>query len=235
MSRTLTARIDDPALDVHADDVLVLRNAGPKGAPGMPEAGYLPIPRKLARDGVKDMVRISDARMSGTAFGTIVLAHHAGVRRRRAARVRAHRRSHSSGCRGAPHRPADQRRRAGGAHARYRITPPRPPPARGYAALFHREVLQADEGCDFDFCARTLSANDDGPATHARCAMPCFFYGLTKRNTNLSVGIFESPDDTSSVSAGIAQEIAFGFEHEAGLRHLRDDDGLVDAMQRLAR
>ncbi len=61
------------ALDVRAEDVLVLRNAGPKGAPGMPEAGYLPIPRKLARAGVKDMVRISDARMSGTAFGTIVL------------------------------------------------------------------------------------------------------------------------------------------------------------------
>src|SRR5205807_296767 len=60
-------------LDVNADDVLVLRNAGPKGAPGMPEAGYLPIPKKLGRAGVKDMVRISDARMSGTAFGTIVL------------------------------------------------------------------------------------------------------------------------------------------------------------------
>ena len=69
----MARRIDDPALDVNADDVLVLRNAGPKGAPGMPEAGYLPIPQKLARAGVKDMVRISDARMSGTAFGTIVL------------------------------------------------------------------------------------------------------------------------------------------------------------------
>src|SRR5450756_1761299 len=69
----MTLRVDDPALDVTADDVLVLRNAGPKGAPGMPEAGYLPIPRKLGRAGVKDMVRISDARMSGTAFGTIVL------------------------------------------------------------------------------------------------------------------------------------------------------------------
>ena len=69
----MTLRVDDPALDVTADDVLVLRNAGPKGAPGMPEAGYLPIPMKLARAGVKDMVRISDARMSGTAFGTIVL------------------------------------------------------------------------------------------------------------------------------------------------------------------
>src|SRR5258708_1376203 len=69
----MTMRGADPALEVSADDVLVLRNAGPKGAPGMPEAGYLPIPKKLARAGVKDMVRISDARMSGTAFGTIVL------------------------------------------------------------------------------------------------------------------------------------------------------------------
>ena len=69
----MAARIDDPALDVTADTVLVLRYAGPKGAPGMPEAGYLPIPKKLARAGIKDMVRISDARMSGTAFGTIVL------------------------------------------------------------------------------------------------------------------------------------------------------------------
>ena len=69
----LAERIDDPNLDVKEDDVLVLRNAGPKGAPGMPESGYIPIPKKLAEAGVKDMVRISDARMSGTAFGTIVL------------------------------------------------------------------------------------------------------------------------------------------------------------------
>ena len=68
----LAARIDDPALDVLPEDVLVLQNAGPIGA-GMPEAGYLPIPAKLARSGVKDMVRISDARMSGTAFGTVIL------------------------------------------------------------------------------------------------------------------------------------------------------------------
>ena len=69
----LAARGDDPKLDVKADDILVLRNAGAKGAPGMPEAGSFPIPMKLARAGVKDMIRISDARMSGTAFGTIVL------------------------------------------------------------------------------------------------------------------------------------------------------------------
>jgi dihydroxy-acid dehydratase len=69
----LANRIDDPDLDVHADDILVLKNAGPRSDACMPEAGYLPIPKKLARAGVKDMLRISDARMSGTAFGTIVL------------------------------------------------------------------------------------------------------------------------------------------------------------------
>ena len=69
----LAARIDDPHLEVTADSVLVLRNSGPKGAPGMPEWGQLPIPAKLLRAGVSDMVRISDARMSGTSFGTVVL------------------------------------------------------------------------------------------------------------------------------------------------------------------
>ena len=69
----LAARIDDPDLDVTADDILVLQNAGPHQRAAMPEAGYLPIPKKLATKGVKDMVRMSDARMSGTAFGTIVL------------------------------------------------------------------------------------------------------------------------------------------------------------------
>src|SRR5436309_12632656 len=69
----LSARIDDPALDVTPDDFLMLQNAGPLSASGMPEAGYLPIPGKLARAGIKDMVRISDARVSGTAYGSIVL------------------------------------------------------------------------------------------------------------------------------------------------------------------
>ena len=73
----LAARIDAPDLDVTADDFLVLQNAGPKSGYAMPEAGYLPIPAKLARAGVKDMVRISDARMSGTAYGTVVL--HGGL------------------------------------------------------------------------------------------------------------------------------------------------------------
>src|SRR5213078_772390 len=69
----LNRRIDDPNLDVRPDAVLVLRNAGPVGGPGMPEWGFLPIPRKLLAAGVRDMVRVSDARMSGTAFGTVVV------------------------------------------------------------------------------------------------------------------------------------------------------------------
>ena len=69
----LAARIDDPALDVTPQDIMVLQNAGPHAPECMPEAGYLPIPKKLAQKGVKDMIRVSDARMSGTAFGTIVL------------------------------------------------------------------------------------------------------------------------------------------------------------------
>ena len=71
--KDLSNRIDDPNLKVSEKDILILRNAGPSTDSGMPEAGYLPIPKKLAKKGVKDMVRISDARMSGTAFGTIIL------------------------------------------------------------------------------------------------------------------------------------------------------------------
>jgi dihydroxy-acid dehydratase len=145
------ARIDDPALDVTADDVLVLRYAGPIGAPGMPEAGYLPIPKKLARAGVKDMVRISDARMSGTAFGTIVLhmvpeAQAGGP----LALVRTGDRISLD---------VEARRiellvdEAELAQRRAAWTPPPPPPGadRGYLSLYLRSVLQADEGCDFDF------------------------------------------------------------------------------------
>src|SRR5262249_7404889 len=147
----LTWRIDDPALEVGAEDVLVLRNAGPKGAPGMPEAGYLPIPRKLAAAGVRDMLRLSHARMNRTAFGTIVL-HIAPE-------------SAVGGPLGlvqdgdeimldVPARrldllvdEAELSRRAA------KRPPPRPAPARGYARLFHDTVLQADRGCDFDFLA----------------------------------------------------------------------------------
>ncbi|WP_018262288.1 IlvD/Edd family dehydratase [Methylobacterium sp. WSM2598] len=155
----MAARIDAPDLDVGADDVLVLRNAGPKGAPGMPEAGYLPIPKKLARQGVKDMVRISDARMSGTAFGTIVLhvtpesavgGPLALVRTGDAIRLDvAGRRIDLL---------VDEAELA----RRQAALPEAPRPAwarRGYARLFHDTVTQADEGCDFAFMA------PDGGAT----------------------------------------------------------------------
>jgi dihydroxy-acid dehydratase len=148
----LTDRIDDPDLDVGPDDVLVLRNAGPKGAPGMPEAGYLPIPKKLARAGVKDMVRISDARMSGTAFGTIVLhiAPEAAVGGplalvRNGDLIRldvAERRIELI---------VDESELTARASE---WTPPAhlAQSQRGYFDLYLRSVLQADRGCDFDFC-----------------------------------------------------------------------------------
>src|SRR3954453_8398553 len=147
----MTLRVDDPDLDVNADDVLVLRNAGPKGAPGMPEAGYLPIPKKLARGGVKDMVRISDARMSGTAFGTIVLhitpesavgGPLALVRNGDMIRLDVAKRS------------IDLLVDAAELEKRQAALAPAVTPEwarRGYAHLFNETILQADEGCDFDF------------------------------------------------------------------------------------
>jgi len=146
----MTRRINDPELAVTADSVLVLRNAGPKGAPGMPEAGYLPIPKKLARSGVKDMVRISDARMSGTAFGTIVL--HVTPESAVGGPLALVRNGDRIELDVAARRielliDADElarrRTRAGAV-----VEPTLP---RGYAALFMRSVLQADQGCDFDF------------------------------------------------------------------------------------
>ncbi len=147
----MTNRVDDPDLDVNADDVLVLRNAGPKGAPGMPEAGYLPIPKKLARGGVKDMVRISDARMSGTAFGTIVLhitpesavgGPLALVQNGDMIRLDVAKRSIDL--------LVDE---AELAKRQAALPKPETPDwaKRGYAHLFHQTIMQADEGCDFDF------------------------------------------------------------------------------------
>jgi dihydroxy-acid dehydratase len=142
----LSARIDDPDLDVTPDDFLVLQNAGPLSASGMPEAGYLPIPSKLARAGVKDMVRISDARMSGTAYGSIVLhvtpdSASGGplAKVRNGDRIRLSVKERRIELLVAPDELA--RRKAA----------PVPMPERGYARLYRREILQADRGCDFDF------------------------------------------------------------------------------------
>jgi len=143
----LAARIDDPALDVNADDILVLKNAGPHGA-AMPEAGYLPIPSKLARAGVKDMVRISDARMSGTAYGTIVLhtSPEAAVGGPLAAVRNGDRIALS-----VAHKRIDLLVDESEIASRLASWKPPAIPARGYAALYRKSVLQAPEGCDFDF------------------------------------------------------------------------------------
>jgi dihydroxy-acid dehydratase len=145
----LAARVDDPALPVTLDSILVLQNAGPVGGPGMPEAGSLPIPAKLLAAGVRDMVRVSDARMSGTAGGTVVL--HVAPEA-------------AAGGPLALVRDGDEIRLDAEARrldllvddaelARRRAAwrPPAPPPARGYRRLFAERVLQAPEGCDFDF------------------------------------------------------------------------------------
>jgi len=144
----LAGRIDDPALDVTADDFLVLCNAGPCSASGMPEAGYLPIPKKLAQAGVKDMVRISDARMSGTAYGTVVLhvtpdAASGGPLAlvRSGDRIRLSVRDKRLELLVAD----DELGRRRGALR------PAPKPGRGYARLYAEHITQADHGCDFDF------------------------------------------------------------------------------------
>jgi dihydroxy-acid dehydratase len=150
----MMARIDLPDLDVEADDILVLRNAGPKGAPGMPEAGYLPIPMKLARQGVKDMVRISDARMSGTAFGTIVLhiAPESAIGGPLAIVQTGDRITLDVEARRIDLLIDDAEIES--RLAAWNKLPPRETPVRGYAKLFDQCVLQADQGCDFDFLLR---------------------------------------------------------------------------------
>ena len=149
----MAARIDDPALDVTADSVLVLKNAGPLGAPGMPEWGQLPIPKKILAQGVRDMLRISDARMSGTSYGACVLhvapESFAGgplafvrdgdvieldvAERRLELKVSD----------------AELARRRG----EWKMPPPRF--ERGYGALYQQHITQADQGCDFDFLEGT--------------------------------------------------------------------------------
>jgi dihydroxy-acid dehydratase len=148
----LANRVDDPKLDVAAGDVLVLKRAGPKGAPGMPEAGYIPIPKKLAQQGVKDMVRISDARMSGTAFGSIVLhvTPESAVGGplalvKNGDRIRLD----------VPARKLELLVGKAELEARrkkWKKPPLRPEDKRGYRKLFLASVTQADRGCDFDFC-----------------------------------------------------------------------------------
>ncbi len=162
----LLARLDDPHLRADESSVLVLKNAGPKGAPGMPEWGHLPIPAKLLKAGVKDMVRISDARISGTSFGTIVvhIAPESAV--------------------GGPLaivRDGDEieldtpgRRLellVPDAEIKKRLDEwraPAPPYERGYGRMFLDHILQADEGCDFDFLRGRENEVNRNPLTRFR-------------------------------------------------------------------
>lgn len=148
----LKARLNDPATEITADSVLILRNAGPHGAPGFPEWGMLPIPTRLLKQGVRDMVRISDARMSGTSYGTCIL--HVSP----------------ESCVGGPlafvqegdlielnvaARTLDLRvSEEELARRRAQWQPPKPHYERGYGQLFLKHVTQAHEGCDFDFLER---------------------------------------------------------------------------------
>ena len=146
----LSLRIDDPALEVEENDILILQNAGPKSDAAMPEAGYLPIPKKLARAGVKDMVRISDARMSGTAYGTIVLhvTPEAAVGGPLAIVKNGDRIKISVKNRSLDLLISEEEMQ--NRLKKLRIKSP-PKYHRGYKKLYYDTVLQADGGCDFDF------------------------------------------------------------------------------------
>jgi dihydroxy-acid dehydratase len=145
----LAARIDLPDLEVTADDFLVLQNAGPKSGYAMPEAGYLPIPAKLARAGVKDMVRISDARMSGTAYGTIVL--HVSPEAAVGGPLALVRNGDRIALSVSGRRLDLLVDEAGLAKRRSMYRPVTLDGTRGYARLYMQSVLQAEAGCDFDF------------------------------------------------------------------------------------
>jgi dihydroxy-acid dehydratase len=148
----MTSRVNDPDLDVHPEDVLILQGAGPIGGPGMPEAGMIPIPKKLLSEGVRDMVRISDARMSGTAYGTVVLhvAPEAAVGGPLAAA-----RDGDEVELDVPNRRLTLGISADELSHRLASLAPRPrseDDRRGWRWLNSQHVLQADLGCDLDFC-----------------------------------------------------------------------------------
>jgi dihydroxy-acid dehydratase len=147
----LRARIDDPGLDVDANSVLVLKGCGPRGYPGMPEVGNMPLPRKLLEQGVKDMLRISDARMSGTAFGTVVL--HVAPETDAGGPLAMVRDGDEIQFDG-PNRRLELLISAEELAARTEAWKKHPLPpkySRGYYRLYVEHVMQADHGCDLDF------------------------------------------------------------------------------------
>jgi dihydroxy-acid dehydratase len=162
----LLARLDDPNLKVDESSVLVLKNAGPKGAPGMPEWGHLPIPAKLLKAGVKDMVRLSDARISGTSFGTIV--------------VHISPESAVGGPLGVVREGDEIELDISGRRLELHVAdaeikkrqndwrPSTPHYTRGYGKMFLEHILQADEGCDFDFLQGRESESTGDPLKRFR-------------------------------------------------------------------
>ncbi len=159
----MAARIDDDNLDIDENSVIVLQNAGPVGAPGMPEWGQLPIPKKLLQKDVRDMVRISDARMSGTSYGACVLhiapesfvgGPLAFVRDGDLIELDVPARKLNV-------KISDEEM----AQRRAAWTPPKPRFERGFGAMHQGHVLQADSGCDFDFLVRKKDAQDE-PEIH---------------------------------------------------------------------
>jgi dihydroxyacid dehydratase/phosphogluconate dehydratase len=149
--KDLEERIDDPHIDVEQTDIMVLQNAGPIGGPGMPEAGMLPIPQKLLKQGVRDMIRISDARMSGTAFGTVIL--HTAPEAAAGGPIGLVKTGDII--------EVDVENRILSLHVsdeelekRRSTWKPQQIVERGYTHLYQKHVLQADKGCDFDFLVK---------------------------------------------------------------------------------
>ncbi len=154
----MAARIDDPALPVTADSVLVLKHAGPLGAPGMPEWGQLPIPKKMLAAGVRDMLRISDARMSGTSYGACVL--HVAPESYVGGALALVRDGDLIEIDVPARRLELKVDDAELARRRAAWTRPAPRYARGFGALYQQHITQADQGCDFDFLEGTAPTPD---------------------------------------------------------------------------
>jgi dihydroxy-acid dehydratase len=161
---SLKVAIDDENLDVTADHVLVLRNAGPEGGPGMPEWGMLPMPKKLLKQGHRDMLRLSDARMSGTSYGACVLhvAPESYIGGPLALLKTGDLISIDVGARSIRMEVTDEelaRRKAAWKQPATRFE-------RGYGWMFSRHIRQANEGCDFDFLTTGFGAPVEEPAIY---------------------------------------------------------------------
>ena len=153
----LLAQIDDPDLEVSPEDVIVMRGGGPVGAPGMPEWGFLPLPKKLLAAGVRDMVRLSDARMSGTAFGTVVV--HVTPESATGGPLAAVRTGDEI-LLDVPNRRLDLLVEDREILRRVAAAPPATRHhSRGYGWMHARHILQADQGCDFDFLRKDFSGD----------------------------------------------------------------------------